>query len=188
MNQSVQTIIKDTQLKFDKAVEFFKGEIKSLRSSRPSVELIEDITIDSYGQKMPIKYVATITVSPPSSIIIQPWDKMNMEPICGAISKSSLGMQPIVDKDFIRLSLPPLSEERRKEVIKVAGQKSEEAKISIRKIREDALRNIGDLKEKKAASEDEFFFAKNKVQEIVDEYNKKIKEIFDAKEREILIS
>jgi ribosome recycling factor len=186
MNPQIQSILKDTQSKFDKAMEFLKGEMKSLRSSRPSAELVEDIMIDSYGQKTPIKYVATITVSPPNSILIQPWDKANVEPICGAISKSSIGMQPIVDREFIRLNIPALSEERRKEILKVAGQKTEEAKISVRKIREEVLKHIKDLEDKKAISEDEMFSSKTKVQEIVDKYNKEIKETFDKKEQEIM--
>lgn len=184
--ENTQSILKDLTVKFDKVIEFYKNEIKPLRSSRPSPELVEDIIIESYGQKMPIKHVATITIGMPTSIIIQPWDAKNIENICSAISKSTLGMQPIADKDSVRLNLPPLSEERRKEIIKLASFKSEEAKISIRKIREEALRQVRDLEEKKEISEDERFSSKDKIQKIVDEFNLKIKEISEKKEQEIL--
>jgi ribosome recycling factor len=186
MEENIQQVFRDTKDKFEKTVEFLKTEMKSLRSSRPSSELVEDIQIDSYGQKMPLKHLATITVSPPNLIIIQPWDKHVIEAVCGAITRSGIGMQPIVDKDTVKLSLPPLSEERRKDILKVAGQKCEEAKIALRKVREDALRHIKEAGENGSISEDELFKAKEKIQALVDEYNGNIKDTLEKKEKEIL--
>ncbi len=179
-----QEIINSSKDKMEKSVEHFKGEIASLRTGRVSSALVDDIKVNYFGQKMPISQIASVAVQPPSTIVIKPWDKSALEHIGNAISASPLGIAPIAEADFIRINIPALTQERREQLIKLLGQKSEEAKIAIRQEREQTIKNIGALD----LSEDDEKKAKDEIQKIVNEYNVKIKEIRDAKEKDILTS
>jgi len=177
-----QEIINSLKEKLEKSMEHFKSEIASLRTGRASSALVEDIKVNYFGQKMPIAQIASITVQPPSTIVIKPWDKSALEHIGNAISASPLGIAPIAESDFIRISIPALTQERREQLIKVLGQKTEDAKISVRQEREQAIKSVGSAE----LSEDDEKRAKDEVQKMVDEYNAKIKEMRDAKETDIL--
>ena len=177
-----QGIINSLKEKMEKSIEHFKIEISSLRTGRVSSALVEDIKVNYFGQKMPISQIASISVQPPSTIVIKPWDKSALEHIGNAISASPLGIAPIAESDFVRITIPALTQERREQLIKVLGQKSEEAKISVKQEREQAIKNIGSAD----LSEDDEKRAKDEVQKVVDQYNAKIKEIRDAKEKDIL--
>lgn len=171
----------------EKTVEHFKNETASLRTGRASPALVEGITVEYYGQTMPLVQVASISSPSSQMLVIQPWDKNALEPIQKAILQSPLGIMPIVDKDIIRLTLPSLTEERRTSLIKLLDQKVEEARISIRQEREDAIRKVQKMKEEGTLREDDFFKAKSDIQKIVDEFNNdKIKMLRDKKEKEIL--
>lgn len=172
--------------KLNKITEHFKGEIAILRTGRATPALVEDLAVDYYGTKTPLKALASISTPDPKQILIQPWDKGSLQPIEKAIQTSQLGLNPVVDGAQVRLNLPQLTEERRKDLIKLLGQKSEEAKIGVRKAREEALKEVDEQEKKKAISEDEKFRKKSEVQKTVDEINKKIEEIVNAKEKEIM--
>jgi len=179
-----QEILNLSKEKMEKSIEHFKGEIASLRTGRASSALVDDIKVNYFDQKMPISQIASVTVQPPSTIVIKPWDKSALEHIASAISASPLGIAPIAESDFIRVNIPALTQERREQLIKLLGQKSEEAKIAIKQEREQALKSIGS----KDLSEDDEKRAKDEIQKIVDDYNVKIKEIREAKEKDILSS
>lgn len=181
----MDNIIKDLKLKLEKSIEFFKGDIAALRTGRPTPALVENIMVDAYGQKMPLQQLASITVSPPNLIIIQPWDREVIEAITKAISNSQLGLSPAVEQNFIRITLPQMTQEKREQLVKLLHEKAEHTRISVRNEREDALKHLQIMEKDKAISEDEWFRLKEEVQKLVDEYNGKIKEVTDRKEKEI---
>ena len=182
-------IVKNMAVKMERTLEHFKQEISALRTGRATISLLDGITAEYYGQPTPLNQLATLAVVPPNMIVIQPWDKTAMEPIQKAITQSALGIAPIADKDSIRLTMPALSEERRAMLVKTLNQHAEEARIAVRREREDALRHAQKLKEDGEMKEDDFFRTKNDIQKTVDEFtNEKIKGLRDAKEQEILRS
>lgn len=182
----MDNIIKDLKLKLEKSIEFFRNDISVLRTGRPTPALVENIMVDAYGQKMPLQQLSTVSVSPPNLIIIQPWDRGVIEAISKAISNSQLGLSPAVEQDFIRIALPQMTQEKREQLVKLLNEKTEHARISVRNEREDALKQLQKLEKDKAISEDDWFRAKEDVQKIVDESNKKIKEVAEKKEEEIM--
>lgn len=181
----MDNILKNLRLKLDRTVEYFKNDIAMLRTGRPTPALVENILVDAYGQKMPLQQLATIHVSPPNLIMIQPWDKGVIEAICKAITNSQLGLAPIVEQDFVRIALPQMTQEKREQLIKLLGEKMEHARIGVRTEREEALKELQRMEKDKVISEDEWFRAKDQVQKLVDEYNGKIKETAEKKEQEI---
>ena len=157
-----------------------------LRTGRATPALVEDLEVDYYGAKTPLKAVASISSPEPRQLVIQPWDKNAIQPIEKAIQSSSLGLNPVTDRDTIRLSIPSLTEERRKELLKVLGRHLEDARIAVRREREEALKEIDRAEKAKEISEDEKFRKKQEAQKVVDDFNKKIDEIGSAKEKEIM--
>ena len=178
--------MNDLKPKLEKIAAHLKSEITGLRTGRATPSLVEDLEIDYYGVKTPLKAVASISSPDPKQLVIQPWDKNAMQPIEKAIQVSSLGLNPIAEKDAIRLAIPPLTEERRKELVKLLHRYLEDARIAVRREREDALREIDHKAKAKEISEDEKFRRKNEIQKLVDEFNKKIEERGAAKEKEIM--
>lgn len=184
---TAEEAIKKMSGEMEKTLTYFKEEISVLRTGRATPSLLDGIEVEYYGQTMKINQVASISVLPPNTIVVQPWDKNALEPIQKAIMQSSLGIAPIADKDSIRLSLPSLNQERREALIKVLNQKTEEAKIAVRRERESAIQRLQKLKEDGEIREDDFFRSKDEVQKIVDGFNnEKIKDLRDKKEKEIL--
>jgi len=179
-------IIEKQRPEMEKSIEYFKEELGQLRTGRASTTLVENLMIDYYGSKSPIKQVASITIPEPRTIAIAPWNKDDLVSIEKAIRESQLNLNPNNDGQIIRINIPSLTEERRKELVKILNQKSEEAKISIRKHRENAWEEIQELAKSGKIGEDGKFTGKNKLQEVVDSYNKKIEEIRDKKEQEIM--
>ncbi len=180
-------MISDLSQKLDKIVERLKSELAGLRTGRASPALVENIEVDCYGTKTPLKALAAISAPEPRQLLIQPWDKNSLPAIEKAIQASSLGINPIADKNAIRLSIPSLTEERRKEMVKLLGRYIESSRIAVRQAREDELRGIDRRLREKTASENEHARQKQELQKIVDEYNKKIQNLAEAKEREILM-
>lgn len=179
-------IIESKKSELEKSLEHFKEELNQVRTGRASAALVEGLTVDYYGQKSPLKQVASITIPEPRTIVISPWDKDNLVNIEKALRESQLNLNPNNDGQVIRLNIPPLNEERRKELVKVLNQKAEDGKISIRKHREDMWEAIQKLEKEGKIGEDDKFTGKDKLQEVVDEYNKKIEEIRAKKEEEIM--
>lgn len=167
-------------------VEHLKSEIVSLRTGRATSALVEDLEVEYYGSKTPLKAIAAISTPDPRTLVIQPWDKNAMQPIEKAIQVSPLGLNPVADRDVIRLTIPMLTEERRKDLTKLLGRMVEDARIAVRKEREDALRAIDVQLKAKEISEDDRFRQRNDIQKQVDELNKKIEDVALTKEKEIM--
>lgn len=181
-----QELINKIKPDLDRTSEYFKGELSKLRVGRATPAMVEDLEVECYGSRMPIKQLANITAPQPRLIIIQPWDKSILEDIKKAISQSSLGVSPVIDGEVIRVNIPPLSEERREELVKILRDRMEEARISIRHKREEAWKEVQESERAGEIPEDDKFKAKDKLQDLVDEYNKKIEEIGKKKEGEIM--
>ena len=178
-------IINKIKPELEKVINFLEREMAKVRTGQASPSLIEDIVVDCFGQKFPLKQLAAISSSEPRQLVIQPWDKSYLEPIQKAISQSSVGAAPIVDKDVIRLNLPAVSEEYRKNLIRFISEKQEEARITIRRWRDEAWKEIQKKEREGEIREDDKYRAKDELQDLVDEYNEKVEEIGERKKREI---
>jgi ribosome recycling factor len=172
--------------KMEATIEVFKKEIASIRTGRASLALLDGITVDYYGNQMPLNQVATLSVPEPRLITIQPWEQKIIPEIEKAIMKSDLGLTPTNDGKTIRLAIPPLTEERRKELVKVVKKRAEESRVALRNIRRDILEEIKKLQKEKNLSEDEVKRWNEEVQKITDTYIKKVDELLSHKEKEIM--
>jgi len=178
--------VKELTPKLDKSVEFLNDEFGNIHTGRASVSLVDDILVDVYGAKQPIKSIANITIPEARQILIQPWDKGVVSQIESALRESSLGFNPINTGDVIRINLPELTEDRRREFVKVAKEKTEEARVGIRTARGEVWNAIKKAKADGAISEDDMYHGEAEIQKLVDTYNKKVEDIFSAKEKELL--
>ena len=172
-----------TELK--KIEEFLKTELSSLRVGRATPALVENIFVDYYGTKTPLKQLASISAPEPKVLIIEPWDKNAFSAIEKAILTSGLGLSSIVDKNSIKILIPQLTEERRNTLIKIIGIKLEEVKIQNRAKRDGVMKEINDLFSEKKINEDEKFKLKEKTQDIVDKANQNLENAAKTKEKEI---
>lgn len=172
--------------KFEKTIDYLKNELLGLQAGRATPNLVENLEINAYGQKMLLKELAAIQVPEPRLITIRPWDREIITNIVAAIRDSKIGISPVTEEDFIRLNFPPLSEERRKELVKIVHEKIEECRISVRRSREEVWREIQEMERNKEITEDDKYRAKDELQKVIDEYNKKIDEIKKKKEEEIM--
>ncbi|MCK4781935.1 ribosome recycling factor [Candidatus Parcubacteria bacterium] len=178
-------IIKKTEPEMDKVIQFFENELKKIRTGQASPSLVEDITVDYMGTKLPLKQMGAISSSGPRNLVIQPWDKSSLEMIEKAIFQAGLGLSPIVDKDVIRISTPTLTEEHRESLLRVLAEKTEDAKQTIRHWREQAWKEVQDGFKAGEVREDDKFRGKDELQKLVDKYNEKIEEIRERKNKEI---
>jgi len=179
-------IINDLKPHLNKTVDYLKNELNSLQVGRATSALVEEIEVECYNTKMPLKQLAAINSPDPRQIIIQPWDKEIIKAIEKAIRDSKQNFSPVVDSEMIRLSIPALSEERRKELVKILKEKMEECRISIRRHREEAWKTIQVQEHDGKIGEDDKFRAKDQLQKLVDQYNEKVEEIGKRKEEEIM--
>jgi ribosome recycling factor len=178
-------MLEELSLKLTSTLDGLQSDLSGLRAGRASASLVENLVADVYGSPMQIKAIASIMVPDSKSLAIQPWDKANLAPIEKAIRDSELSLNPMNDGIMVRINIPPLSEERRAELIKLVGQKAEAAKIAIRNIRHDAVSKIdADLKAK-AIGEDDHKRLEKQIQDKVTEYNGRVDEQFAAKETEL---
>ena len=182
----IEDIYQDTRINMDKSVEALKREFKRVRTGRASLAILDGIRVDYYGTPTPLNQMATLAVPESRLITIQPWDVSVIKETEKAILKSDLGLTPSSDGKIIRIAIPPLTEERRKELVKVVSKMCEEHKIAIRNIRRDSNEMIKDLKNDGDISEDEAFKAQDQIQNITDEKIKLLDEITKEKEQEIL--
>ena len=182
----ISEIIDKQKPDFEKAIEYFKEELGKLRTGRASASLVEGIMVEYYGDKSPLKQIASITIPEARSITITPWSKDTLVNIEKALRESQLNLNPNNDGEVIRLNIPPLNEERRKELVKLLNQKAEDAKISIRKQREDVWEGIQKMEKAGEIGEDDKFRGKDELQAVIDEYNKKVEEIRSKKEADIM--
>lgn len=160
----------------EKAVDFLRGELKGIRTGRASPGLVENLVVDYYGSPTPLKSLATIAVPEPSSLVIKPFDASCLKDIEKAIKTSDLSLAPILDGKMIRLNIPPLSEERRKQIVQQVKQLGEKTKVSIRNIRRDANKQLDDEQKNKTITEDDC----KKGKDLSDEQTKKIIEQIDG--------
>lgn len=179
-------LFKGMEESMQKAVDALIHNLNRIKTGRASLSLLEDIRVDYYGQRLPINQLATLSIPESRLILIQPWDVKTLGAIEKGILQSDLGLNPVNDGKVIRLPIPPLTEERRKELIKLARKTAEEARITVRNIRRDTNETLKQLERAKEVSEDEYHKLHERVQEITDEYIDKINKILEAKEREIL--
>lgn len=180
-----EEILKEVELKNKNFIEFLRQQLLSIRSNRPSPKMVEDITVEAYGQKMSVKQLAAISVLPPAQIQISVWDKGAVSSVAKAIESSNLNVSANIDGSVIRINLPPLSDERRKELEKVVKKETEETKIKIRFIRDEINKKIGKEFDDKKISEDVKFNLKEQVQKSVDKANEEIEKLLEAKIKEI---
>jgi len=179
-------INKDTKTRMAKAIESFKNELSKLRTGRAHPSLLEHIKVDYYGNSTPLNQVASITISDSQTLSVTPWDKSMIQPIEKAIINSNLGLNPATAGMVIRVPLPPLTEERRKELVKVVKAEAENAKVSVRNIRRDANNDIKDLLKAKEIGEDEEHHAEDGIQKLTDSHIAEIDKILTDKEKELL--
>lgn len=182
----MENLINDKKTDLDKTLEYLKEELSKLRTGRANPSLVESILVDYYGTKTPLKQLASINVPEARLIAINPWDKGALAGIESSIRSSDLGFNPVNDGQVIRINIPALTEERRRDLVKVLNQKAEEARITIRNIREETWKEIQSREESGAISEDEKFRGKDMLQKVVDEYNEKIEKTREVKEKEIM--
>ncbi len=170
---------------FDKSIDHLKHELLGLRTGRATPAIVEDISVEAYGSKQQLKSLASIAVADAKTITVEPWDKSVLAAVETAIRNSDLGINPVNDGSLIRLVLPDLTQDRRQELIKVLHKKLEEARIAVRKVREDVKKKIDNAEKNKEIAEDEKFKQNDDLEKMVKEYNDKIKEIGEEKEKEI---
>ena len=179
-------ILSELRQKMTKSTEALEKEFKRIRTGRASTALLEGIRVECYDTQMPLEQVASMAVPESRLLTIQPWDQSIIGDIEKGILKSELGLTPINDGKIIRISIPPLTEERRKELAKLAKKMAEESKISIRNLRREANEMFKELKTEKEISEDELYRSQDEVQKITDDFIKEIDEITSHKEKEII--
>ncbi|MFP4167322.1 MAG: ribosome recycling factor [Desulfonatronovibrionaceae bacterium] len=182
----MQATLKDCRDRMDKAVQSMEKDFAKLRTGRASSSLVEDISIDYYGTPTPLNQLASLSTPDSRTIAIQPWDRNAFADIEKAIVKSDLGLNPVNDGKLIRINIPPLTEERRKEMVKKAKKMAEDAKIVVRNIRRDENDALKKKKNDKELTEDEMHKGQEEVQKITDEYVEKIQNILEQKEKEIM--
>lgn len=182
----IEDIKKDAKARMGKSVEALKLELKKLRTGRAHTSLLDHITVDYYGSEVPISQVANVTAEDARTLSISPWEKTMVQVIEKAIMASDLGLNPNTAGLIIRVPLPPLTEERRKDMIRVVRQEAENGRIAVRNIRRDALHNLKDLVKEKEISEDDERRAQDVVQKITDEHVALIDEALTEKESELM--
>ncbi|HHW18187.1 MAG TPA: ribosome recycling factor [Firmicutes bacterium] len=181
-----RSVLSQAEDKMKKVIEAFKKNLASVRAGRASPVLLEKVFVDYYGVPTPINQVATIGVAPPRTLVIQPWDKKMLSTLEKAIQKADLGAMPINDGNVIRLTIPPLSGDRRQEIIKSIRKDAESQKVSIRNIRRDINEEIKKAEKDKTLSEDDSRRIQDKVQKLTDKYVKMIDDLVAAKEKEVM--
>jgi len=182
----IESIYHDTSESMDKSIDSLKNEFKRVRTGRASPSLLDGIRVDYYGTMTPLNQMASLSAPESRLITIQPWDVSVIKDIEKAILKSDLGLTPSNDGKLIRISIPPLTEEGRKQLVKVIYKKSEEHRVAVRNIRRDSNDLLKGLKKDSEISEDDAFRAQDQVQKITDKYIKLIDDVCKEKEKEIL--
>ncbi|HDM31858.1 MAG TPA: ribosome recycling factor [bacterium] len=178
-------LIQKVKPDFEEALEYLKRELAKIRTSRASPALVENLKVEVFGQKFPLKQLGTISVPQAREIIIQPWDSSYIEGIVKALENADLGVSPVVSGNEIRISLPPMTEEFRKNLLRIVSQKKEKAKKMIREAREWVWNQIQRGFREGRLSEDEKYKGKDELQDLVEEFNEKIEEMVEKKIEEI---
>lgn len=176
----------DVERRMNGAVESLKGDLQGLRTGRANTSLLDPVVVEVYGAMMPLNQVATVSAPEPRMLSVQVWDKSNMTPVEKGIAHANLGLNPIIDGQTLRLPIPDLTQDRRKELAKLADQYAEKAKIAIRNVRRDAMESLKTDEKKKEISEDERKRSEDEVQKLTDKYVAEADEAAAKKKQEIL--
>jgi ribosome recycling factor len=179
-------VLKEAKRKMDKVLELMARDLSRIRTGRASVALLEGIKVDCYGTNMPLPQVASLAAPESRLLTVQPWDPSILADIEKAILKSDLGLNPVNDGKLIRLPIPPLTTERRKELVKLVKKMGEEGKVALRNLRREANEDLKEMKKEKLLSEDEAHRAQEEVQKVTDEFIKKVDTQTAEKEKEIM--
>lgn len=176
----------DIERRMKGAVDALKSDLQGLRTGRANTSLLDPVVVEVYGSMMPLSQVATVSAPEPRMLSVQVWDKSNMTPVEKGIAHANLGLNPIIDGQTLRLPIPDLTQERRKDLAKLAGQYAEKAKIAIRNVRRDAMESLKVDEKKKEISEDDRKRSEEVVQKLTDQFVKETDEAAAKKEQEIL--
>ena len=179
-------ILDDQEERMKKTLEGLRKDYGTLRAGRAAPSLLDKVTVDYYGTPTPVNQLANVTVPEPRMIMIKPWDKKSLKDIEKAIMKSDLGLMPNSDGSVIRLAIPQLTQERRKELVKIVGKKAEEAKVAMRNIRRDGNEAIKKLEKGKQITEDDRKEAQEDIQKLLDKYIKLVDSTKASKEKEVM--
>ncbi|MBR3592732.1 MAG: ribosome recycling factor [Clostridia bacterium] len=179
-------LIKNTEEKMTKSIDALDREYKSVRAGRANAAVLDRVNVDYYGVPTPVQQMAAISVPEPRTLLITPWDKSTLKDIEKAILTSEIGINPQNDGTCIRLNFPPLTEERRKDIVKDIRRKGEDAKVAVRNQRRDALDKLKALKKNNAITEDDEANGEKKIQNLTDKFCKEIDELAGIKEKEIM--
>lgn len=185
MSQETEAVLKDTRKQMKNTLKHLEQELQHIRAGKASPDMLDGIKVDAYGTQMPLNQISSISTPDPRTIVIQPWDKSTIEPIEKAIMAANLGFNPQNDGSLIRINVPALTEERRKELVKKAKEVTENAKISFRSIRKTGNDEAKKL-EKQGVAEDETKRLENDIQKATDEFTQKANELLEAKENDIM--
>jgi ribosome recycling factor len=178
--------LSDIQKRMDGAIAAFKHELAGLRTGRASASLVDTLMVEAYGTRMPMTQVSTVSVPEPRLISIQVWDKAMVQPVDRSIREANLGLNPIVDGQLLRIPIPELTTERRKELAKIAHKYAEGARVAVRNVRRDGMERLKKAEKDREISEDEHEGLSEKVQKLTDEHVKKVDEMLASKEQEIM--
>lgn len=179
--------ISELKSKLSKCLDFLKSELAQVRTGRANPLILENISVEAYGSKMTLKELGSITVLDSRNLVVSPWDKSLIKDIGRAIAESELRLNPIIDENIVRVPIPTLTEERRKEFTKIVAVKVEECKNSMRNIRQDAMKMIDKLFSDKELGEDEKFSKKEEVEKLVKEYTSEADKLGDAKKVDLML-
>ena len=182
----INEITKDAETRMQKSIESLKGELTKVRTGRAHPSLLNHITVDYYGSDVPIGQVANITIEDSRTLAVTPWEKPMVSVVEKAIMNSDLGLNPATAGTIIRVPLPPLTEERRRDLTKVVKNEGEQAKVAIRNIRRDANSDFKSLLKEKEISEDEARAAEDAIQKLTDKYTAEVDKLVEAKEQDLL--
>ena len=181
----VDTFLKETETKMEKAVESTKDKFASIRAGRANVSMLDGITVDAYGAPSPLSQIGTLSAPEARLLTIDPWDKSLIPAIEKAIHQANLGLNPSNDGRIIRLSVPELTEERRKEYVKIVRKEAEEGKVAIRNIRKDVNNKLRKSEKDSEITEDDLKSGEDSVQKLTDKFTKLVDEALDKKEKEL---
>ncbi len=182
----VRELLQEAELRMRGAIGSLESDLQTFRTGRASPHLLDRIEVDMYGVEMPLNQLATISVPEPQQLAVRPYDDNSLTPIEKAILKSDLGITPNNDGKIIRLNIPRLTEERRRDLSRLVGKRVEDAKVAIRNVRRDTLNDMREFKDEKIISENQFFISQEDLQELTDSYTKQVDELGQRKEAEIM--
>lgn len=182
----INDITTDCEDGMKKAVDAFKRDLQKIRTGRANTSMLDGIKVDYYGTPTPVNQVATVQVLDARMITVKPWEKSMIQVIDKAIRASDLGINPVADAELVRLPIPPLTQERRRDLAKAVNKQTEEARVAVRGSRRDAMDMIKDAEKEKQISEDERKKGETKIQELTDKYVAMIEDVAKAKEKEIM--